>query len=81
MIAREIQCGDKIRHPTPVLATRAAYSLEERYSPERFEVYPCKWCGFYHVGHSVYGGWGDFVRIIYHTGSPPQELEERVRRS
>jgi len=64
MTDEDIQCGMKIRYHTPLLATRAAYSLEERYGTERFEVYPCKWCGFYHVGHSVFHGWSNYAARV-----------------
>jgi len=36
---------------SPILATKQAYHLEEINPGETYEIYRCRWCGLYHVGH------------------------------
>lgn len=45
-------CLGKIKHTGPIQATKAAYSIESQRSGERFDVYPCPFCYFWHIGHS-----------------------------
>lgn len=45
-------CDWKVQHGTARLATLAAYWMEERKPGERFDVYYCRWCLAWHVGHT-----------------------------
>lgn len=47
-------CARKTIYYSPLQATRAAYHLEETRPGESFDVCPCRWCGFYHIGHSSF---------------------------
>lgn len=44
-------CIGKVAHGTAQRATLAAYHMEEKKPGERFEVYRCKYCLSWHVGH------------------------------
>lgn len=50
---QENACGNKIRHESMVKATKISYLMEQR-NGELVEPYHCPWCGYYHVGHSVF---------------------------
>jgi hypothetical protein len=45
-------CHNKNRYGDPVAATRAAYNLEQIRHGERFSVYKCRWCFYWHLGHT-----------------------------
>ena len=47
---RRKQCGDKHRHTDRITAIRAADSLRHR-GESTLNVYHCKWCNGWHVGH------------------------------
>lgn len=46
------KCEKKQIYYSPKTATRAAYSLEEKKPNHTYDVYRCRWCSFYHLGHS-----------------------------
>lgn len=43
-------CGDKTRYMCPIAATHAAYNLEQIRGGTKYEIYPCRYCGSYHIG-------------------------------
>lgn len=45
-------CGTKARHKSRLAANRAAEALRAQ-TDESFQVYKCRECEFFHVGHSM----------------------------
>jgi len=41
----------KIAYGAPHLAAKGAYRMEEN-TGERFDVYRCRWCLMWHIGHA-----------------------------
>lgn len=44
-------CGHKMRHLNQAAALAHSRSLYHNKGETRLNVYHCKWCGGYHVGH------------------------------
>lgn len=53
--ARDRQCGAKKQYPTDVTADAGRLFLERK-TGERFDVYLCNFCGFYHIGKAYRKG-------------------------
>ena len=49
-IDRQRSCAGKNFYGWALPATRAAYLLSE-FRREDFEVYRCRYCGYWHIGH------------------------------
>jgi hypothetical protein len=45
------QCGNKVGHPNRDFAMLARKLLKASYPGDKFDVYKCKWCHQWHVGH------------------------------
>lgn len=54
---RRKACEGKEKHYSPVVATKFAYSMEQRCPGESFDVYRCEFCWTWHVGHALRCDW------------------------
>ncbi len=46
-------CGDKVIHKTYGRAQRALNAMKDK-GRDRLQIYTCKHCGYFHLGHSKY---------------------------
>lgn len=75
------QCGNKQRHETPVRAKRHASHLHMQSGrKEYFNVYRCRQCDFFHVGHKSTKDIARYAELVMRETIDHQQRSKPSRR-